>query len=563
MAVPRTFTYKVYRDGSYLGDLPNVTSEFGYSEDINAAGSQLVVKMGLSADVSGLPPSIITTEDDAWIVDETEVYAFTNEAADDVVGENGDNILIRNGNRLKVWMYDQYYPNGLLRFSGEIEKWPAKFAALGPDEIGVVAYSDGQDLNNYIIPGTNSLVLDQSTSVSSTHAPFTNIGPIVYGQTITPGGGVTNVGAITLNLNSTSSSNLTVKVWNSQADYFNASPLAVATMPVVSATYADYQFIFSTPATVGATYFFTINTDNPSGTNIGGDFVGSYPNFVYTEPGHTGSNFVSLTGSLYFKTYYSLLTTQATFSAQDPSTMVMSIVDIEHAQGGLVTYAPGSIDMTGLSVPYDFNLATVYEGVAKGKELAPYDFYWYVDVGSSVLNFKRTSTTADIILQKGVHVGELNLVATIENVKNFLYFSGGDIGGGVNLFKTYSDPDSIARYGLRIERMSDNRVKQDVIADAIGRSFIDAHKGQQYETTVTVSAATMDTTVFKPGKTIGFRGYGNFIDQLVIRTSHLDFSSDDATASLGTLPPRVSVTLQQALANITALQTIANPNSPS
>jgi hypothetical protein len=42
--VPTRIAYKVYsRSGSFLGELPNVSSKFAFSQDINSAGSSIQI----------------------------------------------------------------------------------------------------------------------------------------------------------------------------------------------------------------------------------------------------------------------------------------------------------------------------------------------------------------------------------------------------------------------------------------------------------------------------------------------------------------------------------------
>jgi hypothetical protein len=109
--VPTRFDYKVYsRDGDYLGLLPKVTSKFGFAQDINTAGSQIVVTCGkfVTNEVTVSPlltegGDIITTEDDLPILTtSTELLVTT--------GDSPDNAIFKNSNRVKVWMYNRLLP---------------------------------------------------------------------------------------------------------------------------------------------------------------------------------------------------------------------------------------------------------------------------------------------------------------------------------------------------------------------------------------------------------------------------------------------------------------------
>jgi hypothetical protein len=565
--------YKVYRNGNYLGDLPKVKSFFDPQQEINSAGTSITVTMGVSVDTSGLAPDFLMTESGDFLMTESGDFLVT-ERAPDVIGNDNDQILIRNGNKVKVIEYSDYWPNGKQVFTGAIKRIEASFGDTYVDEVMVLIYSDGLDLVDHVIPGSNSLFVDQSLTVQNDHADFSgSIGPTSYsvgwGQTFTVGVGVTNLAAIDLMLaytGSGGSETFTISIYSLPSDYNNGiAPLATMTHSVSSATPTVYRFQPAFPLTVipGSQLYALVTCTGRSDVNIYFDDSSSYTG---------GAQWVQFIGNpllsnfapqcLYFKTYYSTLTTTSIFPAQDPSTMLQSIVASYNAEGGPVTTAVGSVDLTGLNVPYNFSLATTMQGILVAAKLAPSDFFWYVDIGTNILYFKRRGTTADFLLTKGVHIDSLKLVSSIENLKNKAFLSGGLVGI-TNLFKSYSDAASISNYGLGLELLSDNRITDTTAADATGNSFIAANKGEQYQTQVTILASTMDISLFKQGKMIGFRGFGTFVDRLLLQIVRMDPSNGKVTLTLGAIPPRPESGLAQAQADITALQTIDNPAVPS
>ena len=73
----------------------------------------------------------------------------------------------------------------------------------------------------------------------------------------------------------------------------------------------------------------------------------------------------------------------------------------------------------------------------------------------------------------------------------------------------------------------------------------------------------MDLTTLKPGLVIGFNGFGTFVDQLLLQIVRIDYTPEYATLTLGIMPKRMSLTLQQITKGLLAQETIANPTSPS
>lgn len=276
--------------------------------------------------------------------------------------------------------------------------------------------------------------------------------------------------------------------------------------------------------------------------------------FAYNSNGYTYGNQVEFTtGNL----------TRVTFNSQDPTAMLRSIIDAYRTRGGKINYATGTTDLTGSLVSYEFNTATVYEGAKKCLELAPSDWYLYVDIATSTIYFKQTSTTPDHIFIKGRHINSLKLTASIENVKNLILFTGGDDGGGTNLFAQYKDENSIEKFGQRLERKTDNRVTLQKTADAIGESYRDQNKNESYHTIIEIMDDTYDTTLLNVGDTVSIRGFNNFADNLILQIVRLERNSHKAKMMVGSLPVRLTPFVEQVRRDLIAVQTIANPSAPS
>lgn len=568
--VPVRFLHRVYNDTKYLGILPKVTSPFAYALDINSVGTTLNIECGVSADTAAQPGSRITTEAGDPITDESGNYIYTDGQPPIVGrGDSVDPFIIQNGNRIEVWQYDYYNPNGKLVFKGQVRRISASFGQSADNKIRMVVYSTGADMDDYIARGgpftyTNDVSQTTQDNRVSVSSDSKGAGWNRYGQSWQVGAGASKLGAINLMLDGIA--DVTIDIYDGP----NGNYLASVTRSV--ANYGPTVTQFALPSlltqTVGGVYFFTVSTGN--GQTIWLHYASTAPyaggkmyNSNYAG-GSGGGGYYEMTGDLYFVTAYGVPTTTATYTSVDPSTgMLKPIIDDYILRGGKINYNSSSVDATGLSLTVQFNTETILDALKKLLTTAPSGFYYYVDVGSDTLYFKRTLTTPTIKLIKGRHLTKLDLVMSIENVKNDLLFSGGEVTPGVNLYKEYVDQTSKNLYGQRLARQSDNRVTVTGTADAIGGSFIADNKNEYYETSVTISAATMDLTLLKPGMTVGPRGFGGFIENLVLQITHIEYTPLSATLTIGNLPQKFSNEFEDVIRGLVAQQTISNPSAPS
>lgn len=573
------YDYKMYDGSTYLGLLPNVVSQYTVPHEINTVGSSIEIKVGLSVDTARLAStSTIETEDGNPLETESGETLTTEGAVNLVALGVTTQSLIRNANKIKIIEYSSFHPNGIQVFSGEIQAWRATVGTQ-EDVIKISAYSDGYDMSDHLVSGS-PYVLDVShTSEDSTieiHNSYYGSGIYNYvGQTWLTGSGVENTGAINLLLDGTA--DVTIKLFSSvPSNPTSGTPIGSTTVHVETSGQEEVQIGFADIVTVteATTYFFAVTVASGQKISIGYNESNTYSDgvmYVAQYAGGGGGGWTTTpTGTilsasdLYFKTYRNAGETTAVFSTQDPSTgIAATIMDNYASEGGNIVYTASSIESTGLSVPYTFNTQTVREGIDTALSLSPSDFYYYVDLGTNTLNFKEVSATADYIVTKGKEIASLDIGASIENLSNKLFFIGGDAGSGLNVFKTYSDSTSIGYYGQRLGIRSDGRVTLDSTANAIGDRFIADNKDEKYETAITIAAYITDITQFKPGMTIGFRGFGTFIDTMVLKIVRLMYQPHGVDLMLGNLPPRLSVAVEQINRDLLALQSVDNPTSPS
>lgn len=565
--------YKVYNSsGVYIGNLPYVTTDFAFSKDINIAGSQLSVTCAISVDTSSLPVDQLTDESGNILTDESSNILTTEGTAPLVgLGATGS-AIIQSGNRVVVWEYGFYHPQGIPMFIGKIERWAASYGGdTNMDQVDILIYSDGQELDNYLVRGNPyTYTLDQTqTSTNGNYTLDNGIGGgagwNMYGQSFTVGTGVTNVGAISVYLNGTAPITVTLYTSPSLSTVLNSSTQNVATS---GATEIQFQFPSHTLVTAGTQLFFTVTT--PAGNSIA---IGYQNTDVYAGGGlyqsvygggSGGGSWSPVSGQdLYFKTFSSVGSTLATYTSQDPTTgMLIPIMNDYIAQGGRIKYTTSSIQATGLSLTYKFNTQTVFEAIQAIQTISPTAFYFTVNLGTNLLTFKKASTTPDVKFTKSRNLSQITIVASTEYVVNTAYVTGAD-ASGTNIYTLDSDPTSVARYGVRLTRKNDSHIQDTTTAHAVGSSFVSDNKNEIYQTTITVLDKTMDITTLDVGMIVGFNGFGTFVDSLQSQIVHIDYSPDSVALTLGVKPHRTSTTIDEVVRAITAANTIANPSTPS
>lgn len=570
--VPTRELYKVRnQSGIYIGNLPQPTEILKIAQDINSLGSQITINVPISADVAGNTTEPYTVEDASEnYTTEDGVGNYTTEGALPIVspGINTADTLIKNGNTIECWIYNYWYPNGKCMFVGKIRRWGAKFG--GDDNVTVVCYSNGYDMDNYITRGAPfNYTSDQSqTSQDTIVNIFQNDkggGWFLYGQTWTPGAGVTNLGAITLLLQGTAQ--VTVNVYDQPN---GGTLLGSSTQNVANGSAAAVQFGFPALITVqpGTQYFFEVRPASGQSINVYLQNSNVYANGTALSSSYGGGGggaYGAVNQDLYFVTASGTPSTTATFTSKDPTIeMLAPIISDYNLRGGTQQWTALSIDATGLSLTYTFNVQTIYEALQAILSLCPDGFYYYVDLGTQTIYFKNQSTTADFTFTKGVHINELELITTTENSINQLLFTGGDGGSGVNLYKQYTDPASIAAFGPLLNRKTDNRVTVDATANAIGVSTIAQLSGEQYQTTVTILHTTsLDITLLVPGKTVAFRGFGTYVDTILAQIVHREWTTEAVTLTLGILPTRLTYEFENTTRQLIAQQTQDNPGTPT
>lgn len=569
--VPTRVVYKTYtHEGRYLGELPDVDNPFAFAQDINSAGATIDVVCARKAENTITTEPLLTDDDEPILTDDDLPILADDNHVTLATADSPTDAIFKNSNRIKVWMYNHWHPNGKLMFSGQVNK--VSFQYGGSDSsVKLHVISDGLDTTNLVVRGFPfNYTTDVSQTSQTTYSEVTQGSGLIsglhdrWGQTWLTGPAVTNVGAIDLRLQGAAL--VTLEVYDNP----NGNLLGSATKQVSNASAAVVQFEFPQliPVESSRTYFWAVQVNEGQTIRVYRSNTNVYANGTRYRSQYAGGSgggswqTLALQADFYFVTKYGTPTTTATYSNQDPITGIMSdVLKDYNARGGYIKER--NFQAAGHNLTYTFNVAFIFDALKSMIEVAPPHFYSYIDLGDGAIDILPVSQTADFTVVRGRDVNQLDLVLSIEQVKNYFLFTGGEVSPGVNLFREYSDTNSISRTGIRTGTRGNNRVVQVSAANAIGDRAIEEEASETQETSVTVLSTTMDTTLLTPGKTIGFRNFGHLIDSMVLQIVRREFNTASVTLTLGRMPLRMSDELQRINLDVFNEQTVNNPSAPS
>jgi hypothetical protein len=344
MDIQKSYIYKVYRQGQYVGLLPNVTSKFEYEQDINSAGSSITITCGISGDTVGLTPPTIDDETGAIILDETG-GSLTAEQYPEIIGDNS--VFFKNGNQIVIFEISSYHPNGIQVFSGDVEKWNSEFG-VDNEEIELTVYSDGQDLNNYVINTGDSAYITQNTSnghfveVKTTNTPpFTET---ICAQTFIMDASKV-MGSFDVKIDTYSAGNLTVKLYRqigSSVDTNNDTLLTYGrkSIGIVGGSVQNIKLLSPTTLTTGLTYYILVTWSSSTSAYLYTSDASPYATgnmwtMGYQWPSYY--NITSVTGTdIYFVVYEHGGNTTVAYTSKDPGYILNDIMNSYVDSGGAI-----------------------------------------------------------------------------------------------------------------------------------------------------------------------------------------------------------------------------------
>lgn len=173
------------------------------------------------------------------------------------------------------------------------------------------------------------------------------------------------------------------------------------------------------------------------------------------------------------------------YNSADPSEILKDIIDKQKAAGGEVSYTDSSIQATGTSVTYTFNLYSYKEALDKVLELCPEYWFWYIDANNRIY-LKAKASTPNHNLYIGKHIGRMEATTDMEDVVNKVYFVGGTPAGSQQLYYYYERPSSISTYGVLSEKKIDHRVELSATAELMATKILDEKETARLQLTIEV-----------------------------------------------------------------------------
>ncbi|NDZ93352.1 hypothetical protein G3I13_02065 [Streptomyces sp. SID6673] len=257
-------------------------------------------------------------------------------------------------------------------------------------------------------------------------------------------------------------------------------------------------------------------------------------------------------------------TTTVGYPNQPLETTLKQVLD---TNPGTMTYDAASIQATGVSVPLKFQLNTKLEAADSIYTQTPDGWYWFGHVGENLIYLKPVSTGYDHTFILGKHIKSLRVRRSIESIKNVVYFVGGEVTEGdpsTTKFKKYVDSASVTNWRQGIERITDRRYTLDTSMANRANKVLSSYAQPIFTSPLVISAARYDIESIKLGQTVGFAGFGNFIDALPpLQIVSYSYAATQVTLELGQVQERQVDTLSKAEEQLNNEQFMALPTAPS
>lgn len=566
-------------DGTPVGEWSDVTSDFSIKREMNNALASLDVTLGRNELTRISKTAPLLTEDGQVITDENGEALLIDIAAStglgpgtdldlnlniDVIGyygeyqplltEDGEPILTEDDQTILV-TDENNAPDGRVLFTGYITDWEVDFG--GDDSISVTCINDGNDLNHIMLGREGGTSINNNVKggfVVGTQNK--GIGDI--GQSFTMVGNelISAMDLYTQGAENNKSTTFEVDIY---------SGLMTGTPTLITTGYGSLngstaltpqRVIFPEPASLtnGTVYTFVIRAPSVivfgcSTAYAGGDL------YLYTNA------WGLYDFDLMFTLYKSFSETKIPFNSYDPSNMVKEIIDYANAQGAKIHYDSDSIEMTGTTVSYTFNLNTIKEALDKVLELCPADWYWTYDPGTNLYSLKSRPEvpTRWFTKKRDVTVGKIR--KSIARIINKVFFTG---GGDPALLVVENDYDSQYANRIGISKVSDQRVTLDSTARILAQSEIARLKEPEWVVNFTVNpkhyTALENISV---GDLAGLSNFGYMLDALELQIVGLTYKVDSVDVALGSLLPAFPKRIEDIKRNLDTVEQQYNPTAPS
>ena len=131
-----------------------------------------------------------------------------------------------------------------------------------------------------------------------------------------------------------------------------------------------------------------------------------------------------------------------------------------------------------------------------------------------------------------------------------------------NVYRHLVNNDSQSAYRKAMVKKTDARVTNSVSADIIANAEMERNPAPIHAATLSVIRNEHLERVH-PGQLVGFRGFGNFIDDLQLVVMEVELKRDIMTLSLGAFAPKTSKRLEDLKRNLQILEQANNPDAPT
>jgi hypothetical protein len=203
---------------------------------------------------------------------------------------------------------------------------------------------------------------------------------------------------------------------------------------------------------------YVYDKESPNGQLLYTGYINAYSTIIENNKQYIEVEIWGLSATLNdFILEDTLGNTAITYNSYDPSDMVKNIVDKFRASGGELYYTDDSIDTSNTEVSYTFNLNTIQECLDKAVELAPDNYYYYVDP-NNVLYFKESSDIPDHKLAMGRHISGLRTTKSVNEIINRVYFLGGYPTASGQVYYMGRNESSESAYNRKAKKIIDERV---------------------------------------------------------------------------------------------------------
>lgn len=252
--------------------------------------------------------------------------------------------------------------------------------------------------------------------------------------------------------------------------------------------------------------------------------------------------------------------TKVVFNSEDPSDIARAVIDYAQTQGAHINYDSASIEDTGTTVSYTFNLNTISECLAKIVELCPAQWYWTYDPGNDLYSLKSRPTTPARYFTKQLDASKARLRRSIASLVNEVYFTG---GGEPALLVNSVDAPAQAAWRRGIAKISDQRVTNQPTAELLAQSTIDQYKEPSFVGSITVNGNHPEAIeTIELGELAGFSNFGDYLDELELQIVGLTYNIDTIDFDLDRVLPRITKRIEDLKRNLDTVEQQNNPDAP-